>query len=123
VHISNTAVCYFLSSAPARESRTDLDNLVRGFQSKLNTMKEAKSEAGSEAEPVAANEAVFKEAFRKFSSVNQPQVAPVQRRTSRMESAEGVKNRKPYKMVKWFKQKMQKREKFKRSNFMCVCRI
>lgn len=53
-------------------SRTDLDNLVEGFKTKLNTMKDANNERSVDEEPKKANQEVFKEAIRKFSTTRQP---------------------------------------------------
>lgn len=52
-------------------SRTDLDNLVEGFKTKLNTMKDANNERSVDEEPKKANQEVFKEAIRKFSTTRQ----------------------------------------------------
>lgn len=53
-------------------SRTNLDNLVEGFKTKLNTMKDANNERSVDEEPKKANQEVFKEAIRKFSTTRQP---------------------------------------------------
>ena len=52
-------------------SRTNLDNLVEGFKTKLNTMKDANNERRVDEEPKKANQEVFKEAIRKFSTTRQ----------------------------------------------------
>ena len=52
-------------------SRTNLDNLVEGFKTKLNTMKDANNERSVDEEPKKANQEVFKEAIRKFSTTRQ----------------------------------------------------
>ena len=52
-------------------SITNLDNLVEGFKTKLNTMKDANNERSVDEEPKKANQEVFKEAIRKFSTTRQ----------------------------------------------------
>ena len=52
-------------------SRTNLDNLVEGFKTKLNTMKDANNERSVDEEPKKANQEVFKEAIRKVSTTRQ----------------------------------------------------